>query len=117
MGRQYLEPAIGPPIAFKQKTAGLCGTMDDDITNDLVGPDGTVYADALVFAESWRVNVSAPSSLSIGLWSWNTSNFYGNDSLDSEYFDPNHKPQYDLSTYNNSQIQVIVQTFLHKCFL
>ena len=56
MERQYLEPAIGPPVAFKHKTAGLCGTMDDDATNDLVGPDGTLFAtDAIAFAESCTI--------------------------------------------------------------
>ena len=50
--------------------------------------------------------VADPSSLSTGLWSWNSSNFHVNDSLGSEYFDPNHEPQYDLSGYSASEIQV-----------
>lgn len=52
MGRQYLDPAIGPPIAFIEKTKGLCGTMDDNTTNDFMGPDGTIYSHAISFAES-----------------------------------------------------------------
>ena len=60
MERQYLEPAIGPPVAFIRKTAGLCGTMDDDATNDLVGPDGMLYntTDAIMFTESCTIHSS-----------------------------------------------------------
>ena len=58
MKRQYLEAAIGPPVAFVGKTAGLCGSMDDDATNDLVGPDGTLYTtmDTVAFAESCTIH-------------------------------------------------------------
>ena len=31
------------PDTYKSKTCGLCGTYDGDYTNDLEGPDGTVY--------------------------------------------------------------------------
>ena len=58
MERQFLEPAIGPPVAFIRKTAGLCGTMDDDATNDLVGQDGILYdtTEGVVFAESCTIH-------------------------------------------------------------
>ena len=55
MKRQYLDPAIGPPIAFIKKTEGLCGTMDDNATNNFVGPDGTLYSDHIQFAESCEI--------------------------------------------------------------
>ena len=55
MQRQYIDTAIGPPIAFIKKTEGLCGTMDDNATNDLVGPNGTVYSDPIQFTESCEI--------------------------------------------------------------
>ena len=52
MKRQYLNIQFAPTVVFMQKTEGLCGFMDDDDTNDLVGPNGEQYNDTFVFAES-----------------------------------------------------------------
>jgi len=35
-----------------EKTAGICGIMDDDVTNDLTGPDGRLHNNTVNFVES-----------------------------------------------------------------
>ena len=52
MKRLFLNVVFTPTAEFFKKTAGLCGYMDDDVTNDLTGPDGTVYNSTDEFAES-----------------------------------------------------------------
>ena len=52
MKRLFLNVGFTPTAAFFKKTAGLCGFMDDDVTNDLTGPDGTLYNNTDEFAES-----------------------------------------------------------------
>ena len=52
MKRLFLNVGFTPTAAFFKKTAGLCGFMDDDVTNDLTGPDGTVYKETVEFVES-----------------------------------------------------------------
>ena len=57
MGRQYLNVLFTPTAAFKGHTAGLCGVMDNDPSNDLKGPDDEQYKDPIQFADSckWKV--------------------------------------------------------------
>ena len=57
MKRLFLNVGFTPTAAFFKKTAGLCGFMDDDVTNDLTGPDGTVYNDIVAFVESCEYSV------------------------------------------------------------
>jgi len=52
MGRQYLNVLFTPTVAFKGHTKGLCGVMDNDLSNDLKGPDGEQYNDPIQFADS-----------------------------------------------------------------
>jgi len=52
MGRQYLNVLYAPTVAYKGHTEGLCGFMDNNATNDFMGPDGEPYEGAVQFAES-----------------------------------------------------------------
>ena len=52
MKRLFLNVGFAPTAAFFKKTSGLCGFMDDDVTNDLKGPDGTLFNDTVAFVES-----------------------------------------------------------------
>jgi hypothetical protein len=53
MSRQYLNVNFIPTAMFSKNTEGLCGFMDDDDTNDLIGPNGEQYNnDTIQFAES-----------------------------------------------------------------
>ena len=54
MKRQYLNVLYSPTAAYKGHTEGLCGFMDNNATNDLMGPDGTLYSGAVQFAESCK---------------------------------------------------------------
>jgi len=55
MKRQYLNVLYSPTAAYKGYTEGLCGFMDNNATNDFAGPDGTVYKEAVQFAESCKI--------------------------------------------------------------
>ena len=55
IGRQYINTQFGPTAQFFEKTQGLCGFMDDDDTNDFVGPDGRSYTDPQMFAETCKL--------------------------------------------------------------
>ena len=52
MGRQYLNVLYAPTVAYKGHTEGLCGFMDNNATNDFMGPNGEAYERAVQFAES-----------------------------------------------------------------
>ena len=52
MTRHYLNVNFITTAQFMKKTEGLCGFMDDDENNDLIGPRGEEYSDAIQFAES-----------------------------------------------------------------
>ena len=52
MKRQYLNVLYSPTAAYKGHTEGLCGFMDNNSTNDFMGPDGVIYSNAVQFAES-----------------------------------------------------------------
>ena len=54
MKRQYLNVLYSPTAAYKGYTEGLCGFMDNNATNDFLGPDGILYNDAVQFAESCK---------------------------------------------------------------
>ena len=54
MKRQYLNVLYSPTAAYKGNTAGLCGFMDNNATNDFMGPDGILYSDAVQFSESCK---------------------------------------------------------------
>ena len=64
MGRQYLNVLFTPTAAFKGRTEGLCGVMDNDPSNDLKGPDGKNYNDPIQFADSCK------QKYNICLWSF-----------------------------------------------
>ena len=64
MSRQYLNVNFIPTAMFSKNTEGLCGLMDDDDTNDLIGPNGEHYNDTIQFAKSCKY---ARSVLSICL--------------------------------------------------
>ena len=61
MKRLFLNVGFTPTAEFFKKTAGLCGYMDDDVTNDLTGPDGTLYNSTDEFAESCEYTTRRPS--------------------------------------------------------
>eukprot|EP00118_Oscarella_pearsei_P021145 m.235962 g.235962 ORF g.235962 m.235962 type:complete len:1784 (+) comp40130_c0_seq16:813-6164(+) len=107
--RQYLNVALGATAALFQKTSGLCGFTDGDTNNDMTGPDGTRYDNAIEFGDSWRVELSDgtpfPESAEGVVWSWNASNFYPSDIAGEEYNDPGHAPRYDSSDFSSEEIQ------------
>ena len=57
MSRHYLNVNFIPNADFTKTTEGLCGFMDDDETNDLIGPNGEQYNDAIQFAESCKLAI------------------------------------------------------------
>ena len=54
MKRQYLNVLYSPTAAYKGETEGLCGFMDNNATNDFMGPDRNLYESAVQFAESCK---------------------------------------------------------------
>ena len=58
MKRQYLNILYSPTAAYKGHTEGLCGSMDNNATNDFMGTDGTLYDNAVQFAESCKQSLS-----------------------------------------------------------
>ena len=60
MERQFINILFAPVASFKGSTEGLCGLMDGNVTNDLVGSDGVTYVPAKVldFAKSCNVQCS-----------------------------------------------------------
>ena len=52
MQRQYINIQYVLNKDFWLNTAGLCGLMDDDTSNDLTGPDGSLYNNTNDFVES-----------------------------------------------------------------
>ncbi|KAI8487041.1 hypothetical protein Bbelb_353010, partial [Branchiostoma belcheri] len=103
MGRQFVNILFNPTATFKGSTEGLCGLMDDDDDNDFTGPDGTVYNDTSVFAETRRINKTHYGSGLMGSWSWNSSNFHPDDVMDPAYSDPNHRPSVGIDGLTQEQ--------------
>ena len=56
MKRQFINILFSPVATFKGKTDGLCGYMDGDLNNDLLGSDGITYSlqDNVTFAKTCR---------------------------------------------------------------
>jgi hypothetical protein len=114
IGRQYIDASLGAPIPFMMTTIGLCGNMDGNRYNDFIGPDGTTYDNDNVddFVVSWRLTRSPAADFGCGpgcSWSWNHSNFYPGDLLDSDY-DINtvsHQPVYGENIFRDIDIQRI----------
>ena len=54
MQRQFINILFSPTASFKRSTEGLCGYMDGDMSNDLVGSNGLLYSrtNILDFAKS-----------------------------------------------------------------
>ena len=52
MKRQYLNILFTLNKDFKFATSGLCGYLDNDPSNDLMGPGGELYTDTDRFADS-----------------------------------------------------------------
>ncbi|XP_035690546.1 uncharacterized protein LOC118425665 isoform X2 [Branchiostoma floridae] len=103
MGRQFVNILFSPTAIFKGNTEGLCGLMDDDDANDFTGPDGAVYNDSSVFAETWRISKTHYGSGLMGSWSWNSSNFHPDDVMDSAYSDPAHRPSVGIDGLTQEQ--------------
>ena len=55
MKRQYMNVLFKPTAEFKFNTSGLCGYMDNNIANDLMGPNGEIYMDTDEFALSCKI--------------------------------------------------------------
>ncbi|KAL9982165.1 hypothetical protein ACROYT_G010976 [Oculina patagonica] len=106
MKRQYLNVLYSPTAAYKGHTEGLCGFMDNNKTNDFMGPDGTLYSDAVQFAESWRIKDYHNGSGTRDSWSWKSSNFYHEDTMDLSYTDPSFVPVYSLHDIPESLIEI-----------
>lgn len=62
MNRQYLNVLFTPTVAFKGRTEGLCGRMDNDPSNDLRGSNREQYNDPIQFAESCTYTLMIGSS-------------------------------------------------------
>ena len=54
MARQYINVQFAPIASFIRKTEGICGFMDDDSSNDLIGPSGEAYKDPIIFTDSCK---------------------------------------------------------------
>ena len=52
VGRQYIDTEFNPVDAFLGNTEGLCGLLDSNRNNDLMGPSGELFDNATDFAES-----------------------------------------------------------------
>ena len=52
VGRQYIDTEFNPVDAFLGNTEGLCGLLDSNRNNDLMGPSGELFDNATAFAES-----------------------------------------------------------------
>ena len=52
MERQFMNVLFKPTSSFKLNTSGLCGYMDGDKSNDLMGPNGEMFTDTDKFALS-----------------------------------------------------------------
>ncbi|KAI8494170.1 hypothetical protein Bbelb_279300, partial [Branchiostoma belcheri] len=104
VGRQFINVLYTPTVDFLHATEGLCGFMDDNVENDFCGPDGTIYLDPVLFAESWRISKSHDAGGLYGSWSWNISNFHASDVMDRSYTDPTHVPIYSIDGLPKEQI-------------
>jgi len=111
MKRQYLNVLYSPTAAYKGHTEGLCGFMDNNATNDFMGPERILYKDAVQFAESWRIKACHNGSGRLDSWSWNSSNFYHEDVMDLTYTDPSYLSVYSLDGIPNSLLEV--RTFVN----
>ncbi|CAH1252389.1 TNC [Branchiostoma lanceolatum] len=103
MGRQFVNILFSPTATFRGNTEGLCGLMDDDDANDFTGPDGALYDDPSVFAETWRISKIHHGSGLMGSWSWNSSNFHPDDVMDPAYSDPTHRPSTGIDGLTREQ--------------
>ncbi|XP_031619378.1 hemocytin isoform X2 [Contarinia nasturtii] len=50
---------IETTAALFNRTAGLCGTLDQDVTNDFASKDGTVHKTTATFVDAWQTSNSA----------------------------------------------------------
>ena len=114
INRQYLDTEFGPTGDYLQETEGLCGYMDNDETNDFVGPKGESYQNSTDFVESCtyyirrqvdyfimsffvRIGRIASRGVWSHDWSWTDSNFHPDDALGPEYTNPFHHPVYGVN--------------------
>ncbi|XP_028400062.1 uncharacterized protein LOC114523364 isoform X2 [Dendronephthya gigantea] len=107
MSRHYLNVNFIPNADFTKATEGLCGFMDDDETNDLIGSNGEQYTynDTVQFADSWRITATHNGSGLVNSWNWNSSNFHAEDVMDSSYTSEGHKPLYTLDDFPENQVE------------
>ncbi|CAD5126280.1 DgyrCDS14436, partial [Dimorphilus gyrociliatus] len=105
MKRQYLSVTVGPIVKLFNRTSGLCGFMNDDPSDDLMGPDGTNYTSFIEFTESWRIPLTIRDDGGLAnSWSSSLSNFHKDDSIDQSYNDPTHKPLYSIKDFPKERV-------------
>lgn len=66
MARQYINIQYVLTKDFMRDTSGICGYMDDNKTNDLMAPDGTIYNDTTQFVESCTYSFAYFGDLGVG---------------------------------------------------
>ena len=62
---------------------------------------------------SGRINAAQKNSGLKGTWSWNSSNFHGDDVMDSSYTDPDFVPMYSLDGIDDVIVVVRVVLITH----
>ena len=55
MSRHFINILIVPTLAFKFETTGVCGSLDNNATNDLATPDGEILSNTDEFVESCKL--------------------------------------------------------------
>ena len=124
MSRHFINILIVPTLAFKFSTSGVCGSLDNDASNDLASPEGEIFENTDAFVESCKpekliwIYIFLNSSLLAGRideltragaglansWTWNASNFHEDDVTDLSYTDPTFVPSYSLSGFTEQHI-------------
>ena len=54
MSRHFINILIVPTLAFKFSTSGVCGSLDNDASNDLASPEGEIFENTDAFVESCK---------------------------------------------------------------
>ena len=55
MSRHFINILIVPTLAFKFETTGVCGSLDNNATNDLATPEGEILSNTDDFVESCKL--------------------------------------------------------------
>lgn len=100
---QYLSVSITPNQKMFNQTKGLCGVMNNNVSDDFRGPNNQYLFSVDDFVNSWRVNQSS-KRMENNSWSLTHSNFDENDELDLSYTNKSHKPVYSIQKYPRERI-------------